>query len=675
MNYASIATIRGVLGPKLILWMVLAPALADMPASDWPAFGRDAGGSQFSPLARIDRSNVDRLTVAWQQRSGDVREGHGFAGTSLPVTPIFTNNTLYYCTPLNRVFALDGATGEEKWVFDPDAPQPYTGEPLLDEPLMHVYCRGVAYWSDTNAADAVNESATPCARRIFKGDSRGHLYAIDADTGLACRDFGAGAGHPGYASHTDYENYGDGFLIINSPPGVVGDLVIVGSVVQDTIPNSKNGIVRAFDVRSGKLQWEFNPIPKRLRDRVGGGNVWSTISIDPERGLVFLPTTSLSTDYYGAFRHGDSPMTDATVAVDAQTGRVRWYRQLIRDDLFDYDLPGHPLLVTIDKNDASLDVAIQQTKLGELFVFERDTGEPVYPIGSMPAPASDIPGEVSAPMQPTSPGIDRFARRTLAADDLFGLTPWDRNACRDILEHSRYDGIYTPASAQGSIVFPSIRGGGNWGGVAFDPERNLLIARADNLATRVKLFEPEPGEAPVASLDYSNRVQPVAGTPYWTQVQPFVSPLGIPCTSPPWGELTAIDMGTGKTRWRVPVGQARRWGITVPESLEWGSPLVGGPMVTAGGLVFMAAGLDHHIRAFDVDTGERLWKHELPAPGMAVPMTYEIDGRQYVVIAAGGNSLAETKNGDAIVAFALEEDQAQPTTADEQSKSRTKSAN
>ncbi|NND37856.1 MAG: PQQ-binding-like beta-propeller repeat protein, partial [Gammaproteobacteria bacterium] len=246
--------------------------------------------------------------------------------------------------------------------------------------------------------------------------------------------------------------------------------------------------------------------------------------------------------------------------------------------------------------------------------------------------------------------------RELSADDLFGLTPWDRSACRDILEKSRYDGIYTPPSRRGSIVFPSIRGGGNWGGVAFDPAHNLVIARADNLATRVKLFVPE--EEPEPSLDYTNRVQPIAGTPFWTQVRPFVSPLGIPCTSPPWGELTAIDMSTGKTRWRIKVGQARHWGITVPESMEWGSPLIGGPMVTGGGLVFMAAGLDHHIRAFDVETGEKLWKHDLPAPGMAVPMTYEADGRQYVVIAAGGNSLAETKNGDAIVAFALEADQA-----------------
>ncbi|NND37314.1 MAG: PQQ-binding-like beta-propeller repeat protein, partial [Gammaproteobacteria bacterium] len=372
-------------------------AAASDRAGEWPSFGRDPGGSQFSPLDQVDRSNVERLDVAWTHRSGDVREGAGFAGTSLPVTPIYTNDTLYYCTPLNRVFALDGATGAEKWVFDPDAPQPDTGEPLLDEPLMHVYCRGVAYWSDTDPAGAATASATPCTRRVFKGDSRGHLYAIDADTGLACRDFGAAAGHPGYASHTDYENYGDGFLIVNSPPAVVGDLVIVGSVVQDTIPNSKNGIVRAFDARSGKLQWEFNPIPKRLRDRVGGGNVWSTISIDPARGLVFLPTTSLSTDYYGAFRNGDSPLADATVAVDAQTGRVRWHHQLIRNDLFDYDLPGHPLLVTIRKDGAAVDVAIQQTKLGELFVFERETGTPVFPIDSMPASLSDIVGETSAP--------------------------------------------------------------------------------------------------------------------------------------------------------------------------------------------------------------------------------------------------------------------------------------
>ena len=636
--------------------------------AEWPTYGRDPGGSQFSPLRQIDVDNVTELEVAWQHESGDVIVGTGFAGTSLEVTPIFTNDTLYYCTPLNRVFALDGATGREKWVFDPDAPQPDTGKPLLDEPLMHVYCRGVAYWAgededsndasyDDSNADADDNSddanQAPCTRRIFKGDSRGHVYAIDADTGLACRDFGAAAGHPGYASHQDYENHGDGFIIISSPPLVIGDLVIVGSTVEDMLPNAKDGIVRAFDVRSGELRWEFNPIAAPLRATIGGGNVWSTITADPQRGLVFLPTTSASTDYFGAHRPADSLLTDATVALDARTGKVRWYRQLVRHDLFDYDLPGHPLLVSIEHDEQRRDVAIQQTKLGELFVFDRDTGTPIFPIEEVAAPPSAIPGEKAATHQPSSPGIDRFASRELDADELFGLTAFDRGACEKWFAQSRYDGLYTPPSEQGSIVFPSIRGGGNWGGVAFDPEHNLLIARADNLATHVQLFKPEPGEEPVASREYTDRILPITGTPWWIRVRMFVSPLGIPCTPPPWGELTAIDMATGETRWRIPVGQARRWGGTLPESLEWGSPLIGGPMVTGGGLVFMAAGLDHNIRAFDVTTGATLWKHALPAPGMAVPMTYEIDGVQYVVIAAGGNSLAETRNDDAIVAFAL----------------------
>lgn len=636
-------------------------AQAQIPDGEWPAYGRDPGGSQYSPLRQVDTSNAAKLEVAWQHHSGDVRVGTGFAGTSLEVTPIFANDALYYCTPLNRVFALDGATGREKWVFDPDAPQPDSGKPLLDEPLMHVYCRGVAYWAGNDSrtdgsadgsADG-SETASACARRIFKGDSRGHVYAIDADTGLACRDFGAAAGHPGYASHQDYENYGDGFIIISSPPLVIGDLVIVGSTVEDMFPNAKDGIVRAFDVRSGELRWEFNPIAEPLRDTIGGGNVWSTISADPQRGLVFLPTTSASTDYYGAFRPADSLLTDATVALDARTGEVRWYRQLIRHDLFDYDLPGHPLLVSIEHDNKQRDVAIQQTKLGEVFVFDRDTGTPLFPIEEYPAPPSDIPAETAATHQPTSPGIDRFARRELDADNLFGLTAIDQGACEKWFAQSRYNGLYTPPSEQGSIIFPSIRGGGNWGGIAFDPEHNLLIARADNLATHVQVFKPKPGETPVASRDYTDRILPITGTPYWIRIRMFVSPLGIPCTPPPWGELTAIDMTTGKTRWRIPVGQARRWGITLPESLGWGSPLIGGPMVTGGGLVFMAAGLDHNIRAFDVTTGATLWKHELPAPGMAVPMTYQINGVQYVVIAAGGNSLAETRNGDAIVAFAL----------------------
>ena len=586
--------------------------------------------------------------MAWTHRSGDFIQDTGFDGTSLEVTPIFVNETLYYCTPLNRVFALDPRNGVEKWVFDPDAPQADTGVPLLDEPIFHVYCRGVAYWESGEG-----RTSKPCSKRIFKGDSRGHIFAIDADTGRACRDFGAEQGHPGYVSHHDYENHGDGFIILSSPPAVFGNLLIVGANVEDTMPNAKDGIARAFDVRSGELIWEFNPVPDRLRDTVGGGNVWSTISIDQERQLAFLPTTSLSTDYYGAFRQEGSPFSDAVVALDAQSGQVRWHYQIIRHDLFDYDLPSHPLLVSIENGGQNIDVAIQQTKTGEVFVFRRDNGEPVFPIGETPASSSDIPGEKSAPSQPSSLGIDSFAARALDAESMFGLTPLDRAWCQRVLSRSRYDGLYTPPSQEGSIIFPSIRGGGNWGGAAFDPLHNLLIVRADNLASRVSVFVPDADVAMEASREYANRILPIQGTPYWVQIRPFLSPLGIPCTPPPWGELTAIDMDTGRTRWRVPMGQARRWGITVPEFLEWGSPMVGGPMVTAGGLVFIGAGLDHHFRALDVETGEQLWKHELPAPGMAVPMTYAVSNRQFVVIAAGGNSLAETRIHDAIVAFSL----------------------
>ena len=636
-------------------WLVLSclfcqglAAQTPVPDAHWPTFGRDPGGSQFSPLGAIHRDNVGDLRVAWTHRSGDFVQDTGFAGTSLEVTPIFVNSTLYYCSPLNRVFALDGETGKQRWVFDPDAPQPDTGEPLIQADIFHVYCRGVAYWEDVGA-----EAGGHCKRRIYKGDSRGHVYAMDADTGLPCRDFGARTGHPGYVSHFDHENHGEGFIILSSPPAVVGDLIVVGANVEDVMPNANDGIVRAFHARTGALVWEFNPVPGELRDIVGGGNVWSTISVDPQRRLVFLPTTSLSTDYYGAFRRGGSPLSNAVVALDATSGWIRWHFQIVRHDLFDYDLPGHPLLVTIEKDGQPVDVALQQTKAGEVFVFKRDTGEPVFPIGEYATPASDIPGEQAAVSQPLSSGVDSFAARELTESDMFGLTPLDRNWCRKAFQNSRYDGLYTPPSARGSIIFPSIRGGGNWGGAAFDPRNNLLVVRADNLASRVAVFKPESGSVMEESREYANRILPIAGTPYWVQIRPFLSPLGIPCTPPPWGELTAIDMDTGRTRWRRPMGQARRWGITLPEFLEWGSPMVGGPMITAGGLVFIGAGLDHHIRALDVKTGEQLWKHKLPAPGMAVPMTYQAGGKQYVVIAAGGNSLAETRIRDTLVAFAL----------------------
>jgi quinoprotein glucose dehydrogenase len=643
-----------------IIAVALPAAAADPAPGDWPAFGRDPGGSQYSPLRAIDARNVSRLRRVWVHRSGDFVDAPSPKGTAFQATPIHVNGTLYYCTPFGRVFALDPATGAERWVFDARAADPSTGKPVTTAPRMPVRCRGVAFWQDAAAGAAADRgpgagSASACRRRIFAHGDGGRIYALDADTGRLCTGFGVAQGHAGFVSHNDYENFGDGFGgAAGSPPAILGDLVISGTAVNDGIANAKDGIVRAFDARSGELRWEFNPIPPDKRMVSGAANVWSTISVDPLRRLVFLPTTSPSTDYYGGGRTFDMPLANAIVALDGDTGAVKWSFQTVRHDLFDYDLVGHPLLVDIRRDDRTIPAALLQTKMGWLFGFERDTGRPLWPIVERPVPASDVPGESAAPTQPVPQGMAAFARQTMRRDELFGLTPIDRAACQRRFDDLRYDGMYTPPSVRGSLLFPSALGGGNWGGAAYDPASNLLVIKAENLATVLRVIrKQDPAkEDAVPGKDYLTR--PLQGTPYRIEGELFVSPLGIPCTPPPWGTLAAIDLGTGEIRWQIPLGQIRRAGVTVPRTANWGSPNVGGPIVTASGLVFIGAAMDQKLRAIDVKSGRELWTGDLPAPGMAVPMTYLTGGRQFVVVAAGGSATAGTKTSDALVAFAVQ---------------------
>jgi quinoprotein glucose dehydrogenase len=639
---SSLHTLPRAFWVGLVTAVILPSSLASADdGGDWQHFGSDLGGSQYSPLNQIDRSNVAELEPVWTHRSGDYKDGK----TSLQVTPIHANGMLYYCTPMNRVFALDPATGEERWVFDP-----HTGSgddaPVFEAERVPLTCRGVAYWAD----EETDKHDDTCAKRVFKNDFFGHLYAIDADTGEACEDFGAANSHPGYVSHFDHESYGEGIRFMSSPPLVVGDLVISGSGSNDGLSNAADGIVRAFDVRTGSLQWEFNPIPDDMRNVTGAANVWSTMSADPANGLVFFPTTSPSTDYYGGGRKFDIPLSDAVIAANVETGELVWSFQTVRHDIFDYDLPGHPLLVDIKKDGERRSVAIQQTKMGFLFVFDRLTGEPVFPISEMNAPKTDVTGEISAATQPVSNSIATFAQQTLDRESLFGITPVGRSWCQKQFDTMRYDGLYTPPSEQGSLLYPSALGGGNWGGAAFHPESNLLIIKASNLATRLKLVPKPEGDDEQESVDYLTR--PLKGTPYNIEGEVFVAPSGVPCTPPPWGTLTAIDMDSGKQQWQVPLGQVKRFGIKALEA--WGSPNIGGPIVTAGDLIFVAAALDESIRALDINTGEKLWQSDLPVSGTAVPMTYMgSDGRQFVVIAAGGTDRAETGAYDAIKAYAL----------------------
>jgi len=625
----------------LLLSLALPLTSFAQSGSDWPTFGGPVGGGQYSELDQINVNNVTDLEVAWIHNSGD--------NAWLEATPIHANHLLYYCSPMNRIIAVNPTSGEEVWRFGPYD----DGYALIDEDPRVARCRSVAYWESSDP----NEINEFCGRRVYKSDVHGNIYGVDANTGVPCDDFGANNGHPGYVTHWDYDGNGEGPRHSTSGPIVIDDVVIAAVGVEDSPVNASDGFVRGFDARTGDLIWEFNPIPPEYINESGAANVWSTLSGDAERQMVFLPTTSASSDFYGGTRTFEIPYSSATVALSSVTGEVIWSFQTVRHDIYDYDLPGHPLIVNIEHNGERKDVAIQQTKWGHLFVFDVETGEPIFPIEERAVPTSDIPGEITSPTQPFPLLPKPFTRTELTVDDMYGITPIDRAWCRNRFEELRYDGMFTPSSIQGSLTFPGFAGGGNWGGAAYDPVNNLVIIKSLTIGTvthlipddsNQELFSGTPGES-VGNQDGD----PMPGTPYRIRIEEFRSPLGLPCTPPPWGTLTAVDMDSGEIAWERPFGLVRRFGITFPEFLEWGSAIIGGPITTHGGLIFMGASMDKKMRAFDVRTGEELWSHDLPFAGMAVPMTYMEDGVQYIVMAAGGNRRTFTEEGDAIVAFKL----------------------
>jgi quinoprotein glucose dehydrogenase len=616
----------------------------------WPAYGGDAGGSRYSPLAEIHRANVADLEVAWTYRTGDLCNRPGtWERSSFQSTPIVVDGLLVLSTSSSRVIALDPERGEERWVFDPG---------IRDPDVCGAASRGVSSWLDPERA-----TGAACRRRIFLGNAVGQLIALDARTGRPCLDFGERGFvdlRSGVAQLDDPEELG-----VTSPPGVLRDLVVVGSAIRDNQRvRAPRGIVRAFDARSGALRWSWDPIPRDSADPAfatwrgdaaldaGAANVWAPVAVDPERDLVFVATSSPSPDYYGGERLGSNLYSDAVVALRGASGAVVWHFQTVHHDLWDYDVPAQPTLATLRRDGAEKSVVVQPTKMGHLFVLHRETGEPVFPIEERRVPPSDVPGEAAWPTQPVPARPRPLHPDRLGPEDAWGLTFWDRGACRERLEGLRSEGIFTPPSRRGTVVFPSNVGGTNWGGAAFDPERGLVIAnesRVPMVVTLVPRDEFVPWE--VRGVGDSG---PQLGTPFGMRREALLSPLGIPCNPPPWGVLYAVDLATGDVRWEVPLGSTRGqapW----PFWLTWGTPSLGGPLATAGGLAFIGAATDQYLRAFDVETGEELWKAHLPAGAHATPMTFRLrqDGRQLVVIAAGGHHDLPTARGDYVIAFAL----------------------
>ncbi len=677
-------------------------------AGDWPAYGRTGYGQRYSPLAAITPANVADLRVAWQYRTGDLRGRDGDPEeTTDEVTPLKIGARLFLCTPHQSVIALDATSGKEIWRYDPKIRGKLA--------LQHLTCRGLAYQPPRTdapglatapagarpaAADgeaptrpATGSTITPtptstarllpthdddaqpvaaaegptrddCAAKLFMPTADGRLIALDPDTGAVCARFGGGTGQIDLGANMP--NLRPGSAYSTSPVVVTRALVIVGGTVLDNASTKEeSGVIRAYDIDTGALVWNWDsgnpeattPIAGSGRYTANSPNSWSISSVDESLGMIYVPMGNQPPDQWGARRSAAvETYSSSVVALDLATGRVRWVFQTVHHDLWDYDVPAQPSLIDLTIAGATVPALVQPTKQGELFVLDRRTGTPVVPVTEVPAPQGTEAGDHAAPMQPRS-GLS-FDPPRMTAQDMWGATLFDQLLCRVAFQKLRYGGRFTAPSMQGTLVYPGNFGTFNWGGVAVDPQRQIvfatptylaftstLVPRPDDTALVVQGGHPPRGSLPALNENF--------GAPYAAKMGPFLSPLGVPCQAPPWGYVAAADLRTGKILWKHRNGTVRDLS-PIPLPLKMGVPDLGGPVITAGGVAFLSGSMDDYVRAYDVRDGRQLWQSRLPAGGQATPMTYtDAAGRQILLVVAGGHGSTHTKAGDYVIAYAL----------------------
>jgi quinoprotein glucose dehydrogenase len=617
----------------------------NVPPGEWHHYGRTEYGQRYSPLTQITTENVAKLVPAWTYRTGDERKSEDVPETTYQVTPLKIGDTLYICTPHNFAIAIDALAGTEKWRFDPNV--------ALDKDRQHQTCRGVSYYADTKAA-----AGEPCGERIYLPTSDARLIALDAKTGALCPAFGEG-GTVNLYSNMPYKP--SGYYYSTSAPLIVGGKIIVGGAVNDNYSvKEPSGVIRAFDVDTGALVWNWDsgnpdkttPIGPDETYTNNSPNMWSTASADEKLGLVYVPLGNQTPDQLGMGRSANVERFSSSItALDLVTGQVRWVRQTVHHDLWDMDVPAQPSLLDITTANGVVPALVGPTKQGDIYVLDRRTGEPIIPIKEVPAPQGALKDDFAAPTQPVS-GLT-FMPTPLTGADMWGITMFDQLACRIEFKTLRYEGRYTPPSLQGSLIFPGNFGTFNWGGVAVDPVRQVMFGMPTYLAFKSQLIPRDEVPPPDEGRGSEQGLNRNEGAPYAVVMGPFLSPLGIPCQAPPWGYVAGADLRTGKIAYKRRNGTV--YDMTpLPLPFKVGVPGIGGPIITAGGVAFLGAAVDDYLRAYDLTSGKQLWEARLPAGGQSTPMTYETsDGRQFVVIVAGGHGSVGTRPGDYVMAYTL----------------------